>query len=42
MKTKKLTMTQKYQQLKKQTEQAGMKVKEEDGKIVVTGKPKRK
>jgi len=39
---KKLTITQKYRQHKKQTEQAGMKVKEEDGKIVVTGKPKRK
>ena len=38
----KLTVTQKYRQLKKQTEDAGMKVKEEDGKIVVTRKRKRK
>ena len=39
---KKLTVTQKYRQLKKQTEDAGMKVKEENGKIVVTRKRKRK
>ena len=39
---KKLTVTQKYRQLKKQTEDAGMKVKEEDGKIIVTRKRKRK
>lgn len=39
---KKLTVTQKYRQLKKQTEDAGMKIKEEDGKIVVTRKRKRK
>jgi len=39
---KKLTVTQKYRQLKKQTEDAGMKVKEEDGKIVVIRKTKRK
>jgi hypothetical protein len=38
----KLTVTQKYRQLKKQTEDAGMKVKEEDGKIVVIRKRKRK
>jgi hypothetical protein len=39
----KLTDAQKYQQLKKHTEDAGMKVVEKDGKIVVTrtrkGKP---
>jgi len=39
---KKLTAAQKYRQLKKQTEDAGMKVEEKDGKIKVTGKPKRK
>jgi hypothetical protein len=32
----KLTAAQKYQQLKKHTEDAGMKVTEKDGKIVVT------
>ena len=37
---KKLTVEQKYNQLKKQTENAGMKVKEVDGKIVVTRKKK--
>lgn len=37
---KKLTTTQKYSQLKKQTEQAGMKVTERNGKLVVTRKKK--
>jgi uncharacterized protein (DUF302 family) len=32
----KLTPAEKYQQLKKHTEDAGMKVTERDGKIVVT------
>jgi len=32
----KLTAAQKYQQLKQHTEDAGMKVTEKDGKIVVT------
>ena len=36
----KLTAQQKYNQLKRQTEAAGMKVTEKDGKIVVTRKPK--
>jgi hypothetical protein len=39
---KKLTVAQKYSQLKKQTESAGMKVTEKDGKIVVTRKRKKK
>ena len=38
---KKLTPSKKYQQLKKHTENAGMKVKEEDGKIIVTRKKKK-
>ncbi|MDB2405114.1 hypothetical protein N9W19_00240 [bacterium] len=38
---KKLTSAQKYNQLKKQTEAAGMKVKEVEGKIVVTRKKKK-
>ena len=38
---KKLTPAQKYNQLKRQTESAGMKVKEVDGKIVVTRKKKK-
>ena len=40
--TKKLTAAQKYAQLKAQTERAGMKVDEVDGKIVVRRKPKPK
>ncbi len=40
-KEKKLTSAQKYNQLKKQTESAGMKVKEINGKIVVTRKRKK-
>lgn len=38
---KKLTVSEKYQQLKKHTENAGMKVQEKDGKIVVTRKKKK-
>ena len=37
-----MTVAEKYRQLKKQTEDAGMKVEEKDGKIVVTRKRKRK
>jgi len=37
---KKLTVAEKYAQLKAQTEAAGMKVKEVDGKIVVERKRK--
>jgi hypothetical protein len=37
---KKLTVAQKYSQLKRQTESAGMKVSEKDGKIVVSRKKK--
>jgi len=33
---KRLTAAQKYSQLKRQTEAAGMKVSERNGKIVVT------
>jgi hypothetical protein len=40
--TKKLTVAEKYRQLKAQTESAGMKVEEVDGKIVVRRKPKNK
>jgi hypothetical protein len=36
MATKKLTVAEKYRQLKAQTEAAGMTVKEVNGKIVVT------
>jgi len=39
---KKLTVAQKYSQLKRQTEKAGMKVTEKDGKIVVTRKQRKK
>ena len=35
---KKLSVTQKYNSLKKQTEQAGMTVKEKKGKLVVSKK----
>ena len=38
----KLTDAQKYNQLKRHTENAGMKVTEENGKIVVTRKKKTK
>ena len=37
---KKLTTAQKYKSLKKQTEQAGMTVKEKNGKLVVAKKSK--
>jgi hypothetical protein len=37
----KLTVAEKYKQLKKQTEDAGMKVTEKDGKIIVTRKKKK-
>ena len=39
---KKLTYEQEYKQLKSQTEFAGMKVTEKDGKIVVSRKAKPK
>ena len=39
---KKLTVAQKYSQLKRQTEKAGMKVTEKDGKIVVSRKQRKK
>jgi len=38
---KKLTAAQKYSQLKKQTEAAGMKVREVKGKIVVSRRKKK-
>jgi len=38
---KRLTVAEKYRQLKKQTEDAGMKVQEKDGKIVITRKKKK-
>jgi len=38
---KRLTVAEKYRQLKKQTEDAGMKVQEKEGKIVVTRKKKK-
>lgn len=41
MADKKLTDTQKYRQLKKHTENAGMKVMEKDGKIVVSRRKKK-
>jgi len=37
---KKLTVAQKYKDLKKQTESAGMKVTEKKGKLVVSRKKK--
>lgn len=44
-KPKKMTVAEKYKSLKRQTEQAGMKVTEKDGKLVVSrrksGKEKR-
>jgi len=42
MTKKKLTPSEKYQQLKKHTENAGMVVKEKEGKIVVTRKKGKK
>ena len=41
MTTKKLTVAEKYRQLKAQTEAAGMTVKEVNGKIVVTSNKKK-
>jgi len=41
MVVKKLTVAQKYRQLKAQTERAGMKVTEKNGKIVVTRRKKK-
>lgn len=38
---KKLTVAQKYAQLKRQTESAGMTVIEKDGKLVVSRKRKK-
>jgi len=38
---KRLTTGQKYSQLKKQTERAGMKVTEKNGKIVVSRRKKK-
>ncbi len=38
MPAKRLTVAEKYQQLKAQTERAGMTVKEKNGKIVVSRK----
>lgn len=44
-KPKKMTIAEKYRSLKRQTEQAGMKVTEKDGKLIVSrrknGKEKR-
>lgn len=40
MAAKKMTAAQKYGALKRQTEEAGMIVREQDGKIVVTKKTK--
>jgi hypothetical protein len=37
----KLTVAQKYNQLKRQTESAGMKVTEKNGKIVVSRRKKK-
>lgn len=42
MAEKKLTDAEKYKQLKQQAEDAGMKVSEKDGKIVVTRENKKK
>jgi hypothetical protein len=39
---KKLTPAQKYGQLKRQTESAGMSVKEKNGKIVVSRRKKKR
>lgn len=41
MADKKLTVAQKYSQLKKHTEDAGMKVTEKDGKIIVSRRKKK-
>jgi hypothetical protein len=39
-KAKKMTTAEKYADLKRQTEQAGMKVTEKDGKLVVSRRKK--
>jgi hypothetical protein len=41
MPKKRLTAAQKYSQLKRQTESAGMKVSEKNGKIVVSRRKKK-
>jgi hypothetical protein len=41
-KSKKLTVAQKYNSLKRQTEKAGMTVKEKDGKLVIARKSKKR
>jgi hypothetical protein len=41
-KTKRLTVAQKYALLKRQTEQAGMVVRELDGKLLVSRKRKKR
>jgi hypothetical protein len=41
MKAKKLTVAQKYRQLKKQTESAGMTITEKNGKLIVSRKKKK-
>jgi hypothetical protein len=41
MPKKRLTSAQKYSQLKRQTESAGMKVSEKNGKIVVSRRKKK-
>jgi hypothetical protein len=40
-KSKKMTLAEKYESLKKQTERAGMTVTEKDGKLVVSRKRKK-
>ena len=39
-KSKKMTAAEKYNDLKRQTEQAGMSVSEKDGKLIVSRKKK--
>jgi hypothetical protein len=39
---KRLTISEKYRQLKRQTEQAGMNVTEKNGKLIVSRKKKKK
>lgn len=41
-KAKKLTTAQKYKALKRQTESAGMSVREENGKLIVRRKSKKR
>jgi hypothetical protein len=40
MKKNKMTITEKYRSLKRQTEQAGMKVVEKNGRLLITRKSK--